>query len=130
MKKLYIFLLAIVLGGCVTTEQADKRISAWDDVQLTDLFNAWGLPSKEQEIAGRKFYVWNAKNNSSVPAIGISVGSFGGSGGISISTLLGGSSGEDFCSRVVEVDAEENIKTIQWTGDPKLCLELTPERQP
>jgi len=126
--KLFILMLTFLLAGCVSMKQAEQRISAWDNVTLTDLINAWGIPSKEQEIANRKFYIWNDKNNSNTPTIGISAGSFGGRGGISISTLFGGGEEENFCSRVVEVDLEQKVKAIQWTGDPTLCYELTPQR--
>jgi len=128
MKKILFVLTALMLSGCVTMEQANERITAWDNVTLADLITAWGLPGKEQVIADRKFYVWNNKDNSNSPAIGISAGSFGGRGGISIGTLFGGGSEENFCSRVVEVDESEQIKTIQWTGNPKLCFDLTPKR--
>jgi len=128
MKKLFFLITLTILSGCVTSQQAEQRINAWDNVNLTDLINAWGVPSKEQEIAGRKFYIWNAKDNSSSPAISVSAGSFGGRGGISISTLFGGGAEENFCSRVVEVDVQQQVITIQWTGEPKLCYELTPER--
>ena len=128
MKKIFIFLIPLLLIGCVTTEQANSRINAWDNVTLTDLINSWGVPTKEQVIAERKFYIWNDKNNSNTPMIGVSAGSFGGRGGISISTLFGGGTEENFCSRVVEVDDQEQIKAIQWSGNPKLCFELTPKR--
>ena len=127
MNKLFVLLSAIFLTGCVSMEQANQRIYAWDNVTLTDLINSWGVPSKEQEIADRKFYIWNSSNSSNAPTIGISLGSFGGHGGISISSLFGGGAEENFCSRVVEVNAEEHVKAIQWTGDPKLCYDLTPE---
>ncbi len=129
MKKILFILTIILLSGCVSKKQVDQKISAWDNVTLTDLISAWGLPGKEQVIAGRKFYVWNNKDNSNSPAIGISAGSFGGRGGISIGTLFGGGSEENFCSRVVEVGDNDQIIDIQWTGNPKLCLEMTPERK-
>ena len=121
-----------MLSGCISMEQANNRINAWENVTLTDLINAWGVPSKEQKIDGRKFYIWNNKDLDRSPTIGVSAGSFGGHGGISISSLFGGGTEENFCSRVVEIDVnangKETIKTIQWTGKPKLCYELTPEK--
>ncbi|MCP4273046.1 MAG: hypothetical protein GY781_13980 [Gammaproteobacteria bacterium] len=128
MKKTLFILTVFIISGCVTTEQANQRISAWDNVTLTDLINAWGVPTKEQEIAERKFYIWNSQGTSNTPAIGISAGSFGGRGGISIGTLFGGSTEENFCSRVVEVDSDEKVNNIQWTGKPGLCFDMTPER--
>lgn len=128
MKLPVLIICLLLLGGCVTTQQAEQRISAWDNVTLSDLINSWGIPTKEQLIAERKFYIWNDKDNQNIPAIALSAGRFGGRGGISISTLFGGRYEENFCSRVVEVDSDENVITIQWTGDPGLCYELTPKR--
>jgi len=128
MKKLILLTTLLVIGGCVTSQQANERINAWDSVTLNDLITAWGLPTKTQVISERKFYIWNNKDTSASPAIGLSAGSFGRRGGISIGTLFGGGSEEDFCSRVVEVDAGEQIKSIKWSGNPELCFELTPKK--
>ena len=130
MKNITIILFSLlfssVLMGCISTSQVNERLSAWENVNLSDLINSWGVPTKQQEIAGRKFYVWNNKANSSSPTLGVSVGSHGGHGGISISSLFGGDTEENICSRVVEVDMEDNILSINWTGKPSLCYELTP----
>ncbi len=128
MKAIIVLFMTVILTGCVSMEQTNQRINAWDNVSLTDLFNSWGVPTKEQRIAERKFYIWNSKDSSNTPTIGVSLGSYGGHGGISVSSLFGGGREENFCSRVVEVDAEEQIKSIQWTGEPKLCYDLTPVR--
>lgn len=128
MRIFLILFSTLILAGCISSQQANQRITAWDTVSLSDLVNAWGVPSKEQQIASRKFYIWNNKDNSTTPAIGISAGSFGGHGGISISTLLAGGNEENFCSRVVEVNEQGQVIDIQWSGKPGLCFELTPER--
>ena len=132
MNKLTMTLIMIVLivslAGCITMEQTNQRVNAWQNVTLSDLINSWGVPTKEQVIAERKYYIWNNASNDSSPTIGLSAGSYGGHGGISIGTLLGGNTEENFCSRVVEVDADDKIQSIKWNGKPKLCYELTPER--
>ena len=125
---LYSLLMSGLLTGCITTSQVNERVSAWEDVTLSDLINSWGVPTKQQEITGRLFYVWNNKDNSSSPTFGVSVGSHGGHGGISISSLFGGDTEENICSRVVEVDIEDKILSINWTGKPSLCYELTPQK--
>lgn len=128
MRMNVILCLLFILSGCVTIEQVDQRVSAWNNVTLTDLINSWGVPTKDQSIAGRKFYSWNNKANSSNPTIGLSFGSRGGHSGVSVSTLFGGDMEENMCSRVVEVDENEQVKSIQWSGEPELCFEVTPER--
>ena len=128
MRLMIIAISIAMLAGCVTTQQANERIYAWKDVTLDDLITAWGVPKREQEIAGRKFYVWSDKDTSTSPAISVSTGSYGSRGGISIGTLFGGGSEDDFCSRVAEVDEVGKVKNIQWSGDASLCYDLTPEK--
>ena len=127
MKYLLTALIALSLTACVSMQDADTRVQAWKNTQLNTLIKAWGLPDKEQVIANRKFYVWNTLADSSSPTIGISVGTGGRRGGISLGTILGGDSEQNYCSRVVEVDANDNIIGIQWNGDPSLCFDVTPE---
>lgn len=127
MKYILIIILALTLTACVTMQQADARVQAWQETTLDTLIKAWGLPDKEQTIASRKFYVWNSLDDSTSPTVGISLGTGGRHGGISLGTLLGGDSEQNYCSRVVEVDANDNIIGIQWNGEPSLCYEVTPE---
>jgi len=132
MKKFTVILFSLVMSGvltgCITTSQVNDRVGAWEAMDLADLVNSWGVPTKQQEIADRKFYVWNNKDNSSSPTFGVSVGSGGRHSSISMSSFFGGDSEENICSRVVEVDMEDKILGIHWTGKPSLCYELTPEK--
>ena len=127
MRTALILVISLILLGCTTMEQANGRISAWQNSSLDNLVQAWGLPTKEQTIGSRKFYVWTSHDASNSPAIGISLGTGGRHGGISLATLFGGGHEEDYCSRVVEVDKQEAIIGIQWNGDPSLCYKATPE---
>ena len=127
MRILFSSIFLLTLTACVSMQEADNRVLAWQTTNLDTLIQAWGLPDKEQVIASRKFYVWNSLDNSTGPTIGVSVGTGGRRGGISLGTLLGGDSEQNYCSRVVEVDANDNIVGIQWNGDPALCYEVTPE---
>ena len=128
MKKLIIAFFILLLMGCVSMTQVNQRINDWENISLSDLINSWGVPTKQQVIAERTFYIWNNISNDNSPTVGLSAGSFGGHGGISLGTVFGGNAEENFCSRVVEVDKEDNIKSIKWNGKPKLCYESTPER--
>ena len=126
MNKLLIILLFISVSGCISPRLVTERIDTWDSVTIDELFNAWGVPTKEQLIANRKFYVWISKASNLSPTVGVSIGSHGRSAGINFTTLFGTSSGEDYCSRQVEVDDDNNILSITWSGDASLCYELTP----
>jgi len=128
-QLLIAILSSILLTSCVSVKQADDRILAWNSAEtLQEIIDAWGIPNKSKVIAEHKYYIWNARAESRSPTMGVSVGSFGGHGGISIGTILGGDAEQNICSRVVEVDADNNVKSVQWTGDAKLCRDLTPEK--
>lgn len=119
---------AVLLSGCVSLKQADERILAWQSSNLDDLIQAWGLPTKEVTVASRNYLVWNNEKQSSDVGVGITLGTGGRHGGISLTTLLGGDAEQNMCSRVVEIDEERNILGIQWNGEPSLCFDVTPEK--
>ena len=122
--------LTVILSGCVTMKQVDERIAPWRTATVQQLIDAWGVPTKEQKVASRHYLIWNNYEVDSGVDVGISVGgTIGRNAAINLSTLFGGSAEEDVCSRVVEIDAEENILGIQWNGAPSTCFDVTPVRQ-
>lgn len=121
--------IALLLSGCVTTQQVDERISPWQTAKLQQLLDAWGVPTREQKVANRHYLIWNDYQQDSGVDVGISVGgSIGRNAGISLSTLFGGTEEDNVCSRVVEIDEQQNILGIQWNGEPSTCFDVTPEK--
>ncbi len=121
--------ICVLLPACVTTQQVEERITPWRKANLEQLIQAWGIPTKEQKVADRHYLIWNDYEQESGVDVGISVGgAIGRNAGLSISTLLGGNAEENVCSRVVEIDAEQNILGIQWNGAPSVCFDVTPSR--
>ena len=117
------------MSGCVTSQQVDDRITPWRGASLQQLLDAWGVPTREQKVANRHYLIWNNYQEDSGVDVGISVGgSIGRNAGISLSTLLGGNAEDNVCSRVVEIDEQQNILGIQWNGEPSTCFDVTPEK--
>ena len=131
MKSANVIILgvALLLSGCVTNQQVDDRITPWRGASLQQLLDAWGVPTREQKVANRHYLIWNDYQEDSGVDVGISVGgSIGRNAGISLSTLLGGTTEDNVCSRVVEIDEQQNIVGIQWNGEPSTCFDVTPEK--
>jgi hypothetical protein len=104
-----------------------ERISPWKTSQLSALLDSWGPPTRQQQVAGRNYLIWNNTETSSSPNVGISIGIGGSRGGISLNQLFAGSDEENFCSRVVEINDADQIIGIQWSGKPSVCFDVTPE---
>ena len=121
-----IILSLLLLGGCVTSQQMTEKMTPWKSSQLTQFLDSWGPPTRQQTVAGRNYLIWNNTETSSSPDFGISIGIGGSRGGISINQLFAGSEEENFCSRVVEIDAAEQILGIHWSGKPSVCFDVTP----
>ena len=121
--------VTLLLSGCVTSQQVDDRITPWRGASLQQLLDAWGVPTREQKVANRHYLIWNNYQEDSGVDVGISVGgSIGRNAGISLSTLLGGNAEDSVCSRVVEIDEQQNILGIQWNGEPSTCFDVIPEK--
>ena len=105
-------------------------MTPWRTATLQQIIDAWGVPTKEQKVANRHFLIWNDYEVDSGVDVGFSVGgTIGRNAAISLSTLFGGTAEEDVCSRVVEIDENENILGIQWNGAPSTCFNVTPARE-
>ena len=131
MKSTTVILLglSLLLSACVTSQQVDERITPWRGASLQQILDAWGVPTREQKVGNRHYLIWNDYQQDGGVDVGISVGgAIGRNAGISLSTLLGGTAEDNVCSRVVEIDEQQNILGIQWNGEPSTCFDVTPEK--
>ncbi|WP_186426354.1 hypothetical protein [Cupriavidus metallidurans] len=68
MKKiLCVILAALPLGGCATWGQMDQGLNALSGRTLDDAINVFGMPSGEQQIAGRHYVQWGRSSSGFVP---------------------------------------------------------------
>lgn len=131
MKQLILVSLAFAaLTGCVSMAKMDERMEPWQTASLQQIIDAWGPPTKEQTVGERIFLIWNDASQDSGFNIGISIGgSVGRNAGVNLSTLIPGTNEESVCSRVVEIDSEQNILGVSWNGEPSTCFDVTPARK-
>jgi len=132
MRFIPVLLTMLVISACssVPPDEVNRRITAWQGIQIDELIRYWGLPTRKQKIDGRRYAEWT--NRSSEPgntSLSIGTGSRSRHSAIGIGVTLfdlGGS--DDVCSRLVEYDQQGKVIRIQWSGTAELCYRLTPER--
>lgn len=104
MKKLLlvIFILTIypTVASAIGTKDTMKRImDSWIGENLETVIEHWGYPTDEKTIAGKKLYYWTI---SSYSVTGNQSYVYGG---------------EATCSRILEVDKNNNVIKWQWSGN-------------
>lgn len=104
MKKLLlvVFILTIypTVASAIGTKDTMKRImDSWIGENLETVIEHWGYPTDEKTIAGKKLYYWTI---SSYSVTGNQSYVYGG---------------EATCSRILEVDKNNNVIKWQWSGN-------------
>lgn len=104
MKKLLlvVFILTIypTVASAIETKDTMKRImDSWIGENLETVIEHWGYPTDEKTIAGKKLYYWTI---SSYSVTGNQSYVYGG---------------EATCSRILEVDKNNNVIKWQWSGN-------------
>ena len=69
LKFLTLSLLVFVLfiaGGC-TNRAMNSVIASWQNQQVSEVIDAWGTPSEELKIEGKRLLVWNTVNGILTP---------------------------------------------------------------
>ncbi|MFH0855593.1 MAG: hypothetical protein V1869_03680 [Candidatus Omnitrophota bacterium] len=64
MKKfIYLFAMAVLLGGCASTAKYDARLNTWIGASENDLVASWGVPNKTYKLDnGKKAVEYVHKN--------------------------------------------------------------------
>lgn len=94
-KALLLTLAVIVNGGCVH-QAMDTAVSSWQKQPAADVIAAWGPPSEELKLEGKRLLLWNSYRTP--PA----------------ST---GPKPPPDCVRLLEVDKRARIIAGSWEGD-------------
>ena len=126
-----LFLSFIFLTGCSTFEDIDKGLSNLYGQHIDSLIAKIGYPNKQNEVAGRKLYVWDSSqtvsysmpvtnyNSGSVNAYGTYGSAYGTYSGTSTSWVP--QVANYFCTITVEVDSSETIVAAQYGGNIGGC---------
>ena len=117
MKKFFgLIVLLFGLTSCsggLSGGVMNKIMESWEGSQITEAINQWGYPNSQQEIAGKKLYVWD--RTVSGPSSSTSTGTITGNSVSILTNTLGG--GNWNCRRILEVDDNEKIIGWQWGGN-------------
>ena len=97
---LLVFIL-IVIGGC-TNRAMDSAIASWQNQQVSEVLNAWGTPSEELKIEGKRLLIWNTVNGTLPPPE--TKGPFPGPNA-------------RYCTRLLEVGRNGTIIHGVWEGN-------------
>ena len=117
MKKFF-GLIVLLFGltpcsGGLSGGVMNKIMESWEGSQITEAINQWGYPNSQQEIAGKKLYVWD--RTVSGPSSSTSTGTITGNSVSILTNTLGGGSWN--CRRILEVNDNEKIISWQWSGN-------------
>tara|TARA_B100001093_G_C26160990_1_gene731573 strand:- start:99 stop:503 length:405 start_codon:yes stop_codon:yes gene_type:complete len=107
-----LFALTSCSGG-LSGGVMNKIMESWEGSQITEAISQWGYPNSQQEIAGKKLYVWD--RTVSGPSSSTSTGTISGNSVSILTNTLGG--GNWNCRRILEVDDNEKIIGWQWGGN-------------
>ena len=117
MKKFFgLIVLLFGLTSCsggLSGGVMNKIMESWEGSQITEAINQWGYPNSQQEIAGKKLYVWD--RTVSGPSSSTSTGTITGNSVSILTNTLGGGSWN--CRRILEVNDNEKIISWQWSGN-------------
>lgn len=124
MKKILIISLLIVpLGAYAWESFMDKCIQSWIGYPLDAVIKKWGYPDNEQNIAGKKLYIWETVDYDVDTDSGWSISSTDKKGRETIFSS-GGVPKIEYCRKTLETDEKGIIVNGQWKGNdcPKFYL--------
>jgi len=111
--KVLFFLILTSCSGGISGGVMDKIMSSWVGSNISEAINQWGYPNSQQEIAGKKIYIWD--RTVSGPSSSTSTGTITGNSVSILTNTLGG--GNWNCRRILEVNSTETIISWQWGGN-------------
>ncbi len=121
MKKVMVLCLTtLIFSGAVGAAGMDSTMKAvlnsWVGQNINTVIDKWGYPSEEKTIAGRKLYYWRQDGTFYAPTeTSGTVNTYGNTS--YINALSYGGAQSVSCTRILEVDSEEVVKTGQWQGN-------------
>ena len=132
MKRLYfLFFVGIFLTSCSTFEDIDKGLTNLHGQHIDNLIAKIGYPNGQNEVAGRKLYIWDSRQtvSYSMPTTSYSSGNVNAYGtyGSAFGTYSGSTTtwvpqvATYFCTITVEVNQNETIVAAQYGGNIGGC---------
>ena len=129
VKKIILLLSTIlILPSCSATfTDLQNGLDRYQGLSLNSLIDRIGFPTTQQNIAGRKLYIWDTSNTvtmsmpttsstSGTVSSGTSSGTYSGSSTIWVPTTYNFN-----CRITIEVDNQDNIISNYWEGNRGGC---------
>ena len=64
-----LLILGLLIGGCSGGFGfMDQTMNSWKGATLNEVITQWGYPTIQQEIAGRKLYIWDKNSTFTLPS--------------------------------------------------------------
>jgi len=64
-----LLILGLLIGGCSGAFGfMDQTMNSWKGATLNEVITQWGYPTIQQEIAGRKLYIWDKNSTFTLPS--------------------------------------------------------------
>ena len=118
MKKIiFIFLFLVSCSGGLSGQVMNKVMDSWQGSHINEVIAQWGYPNAEQNIAGKKIYIWDRTVNWTPPSTTTGTGTIIGDTVSIITTTTGGGTSTWSCRRILEVNESNIITGWQWGGN-------------
>jgi ABC-type uncharacterized transport system ATPase subunit len=120
MKKIFIVLTSLfLLSSCTTTEDMNKGLARHNGQHIHTLIMTIGYPNVQREIAGRKLYIWDSRQNVSFSIPQTSSSTIIGPSGVytGTSTTMSHQNIQSHCTITVEVTSTDTIVNYEWYGN-------------
>jgi hypothetical protein len=123
MKKIFIFVLLLSVSSCTTFQDMDAGLAGYVRKDIHSLIRTIGYPNAQREIAGRKLYIWDTRNNVTFSLPQTSSSTIVGPSGTytGTSTTMVPHNLNYHCTITVEVNSSEQISSYEWYGNLLGC---------
>ena len=128
MKKLFLFISLLIFSARTTFEDIDKGLASYYGQHINSLISKIGYPNAQNNIAGRKLYIWDSRQtvSYSMPMTSYNSGTvntFSGGYGSYTGTTTNWVPmvANYFCTITVEVNSSETIIASQFNGNIGGC---------
>jgi hypothetical protein len=131
MKKAKYLLSVLLLAACSGGDGLmDGIVDSWRGASLDDAITQWGYPDAEQDIAGRKLYIWSRDVQMVMPTTASTTGTATNIGNQTlintITSVSGGGVSNWNCTRILEVNTANIIVNGEWRGNNCPFMEAGP----
>lgn len=116
IKFIKLGLLIGIFASCTTFEDIDAGLKNLYGKNINLLLAKIGYPNGQNEVAGRKLYIWDSRETISYATNVTSYGTYGGT-----TTTLVPIVTTYYCTIIVEVDRNETIVAAQFEGNIEGC---------